>query len=251
MEQFAQWVVGGQRVYGMLHLPQEQGLGAERPSLGWPSVVMLHGFTGNRAGDHRLLPLFSRYLAARGVASLRFDFRGSGESEGDFSEMTVAREVEDTEAAFQYVRALPMLDPERVMLLGFSMGGLVAALAAERVRPHRLALWAPALPELWLGFLRGGYAPPVVHDYGGWPLGREFLLEMPRLRPLEAAARWGGVARVFHGDADAVCPPAFGVRYAGALGGDAVAIPGANHTFDSLEAVDMLYRETGRFLLGG
>lgn len=246
MEQFAQFRVGGQRVYGMVHIPD-----GEPPASGWPSVVMLHGFTGNRLEGHRLFPLFSRHLVPRGVASLRFDFRGSGESEGDFSEMTVAREVEDTEAAFAYLRGLPLLDPERVMGLGFSMGGLVAALAAEKVRPHRLALWAPALPELWLGLLRGGYAPPVIVDYGGWPLGREFLLEMPRVRPLEAAARWGGVARVFHGDADAVCPPAFGVRYAQALGCDAVAIPGANHTFDSLEAVEMLYRETGRFLTGG
>ncbi|MBB5233287.1 alpha/beta hydrolase [Deinococcus budaensis] len=246
MEQFAQFKVGAQRVYGMLHVPD-----GEAPAQGWPSVVVLHGFTGNRGGDHRLLPLLSRHLAARGVASLRFDFRGSGESEGDFSEMTVAREVEDVEAAFAYLRGLPMLDPERVMLLGFSMGGLVAALAAEKVRPHRLALWAPALPELWLPLLRGGYAPPVILDHGGWPLGREFLLEMPRVKPLEAAGRWGGVARVFHGDADTVCPPAFGVRYAGALGCDAVAIPGANHTFDSLEAVELLYRETGRFLTGG
>ncbi|ABF45100.1 alpha/beta superfamily hydrolase [Deinococcus geothermalis DSM 11300] len=245
MESFAQFSVSGQRLYGMLHVPE-----GERSAPGWPSVVLLHGFTGNRAGDHRLLPLFSRYLAARGVASLRFDFRGSGESQGDFSEMTALREVEDTEAACAYLRGLPMLDPERVMLLGFSMGGLVAALAAERVRPHRLALWAPALPELWLPLLRGGYAPPVILDYGGWPVGRAFLLEMPRLRPLEAAARWGGVARVFHGDADTVCPPVFGVRYAEALGCDAVAIPGANHTFDSLEAVELLYRETGRFLLG-
>lgn len=246
MEQFAQFAVSGQRLYGMLHIPD-----GDKPASGWPSVVVLHGFTGNRGGDHRLLPLLSRFLAARGVASLRFDFRGSGESEGDFAEMTVAREVEDVEAASRYVRGLPLLDPERVMLLGFSMGGLVAALAAERVRPHRLALWAPALPELWLPFLRGGFAPPVILDYGGWPLGREFLLEMPRVRPLEAAARWGGVARVFHGDADQTCPPDFGVRYAQALGCDAVAIPGAGHTFDSLDAVEMLYRETGRFLTGG
>lgn len=246
MEQFAQFTVSGQRIYGMLHVPD-----GERPSSGWPCAVILHGFTGNRGGDHRLLPLLSRFLAARGVASLRFDFRGSGESEGDFSEMTVAREVEDVEAAFAYVRGLPMLDPERAMLLGFSMGGLVASLAAERVRPHRLVLWAPALPELWLPLLRGGYAPPVILDHGGWPLGREFLLEMPRLKPLEAAARWDGVARVFHGDADQTCPPEFGVRYATALGCDAIAIPGGTHTFESLKTTEMLYQETARFLTGG
>ena len=245
METFASLRVGGQSVYGMLHLPDNPP-----PTHGHPSVLILHGFTGNRAGDHRLLPLLSRYLQRLGVASLRIDFRGSGDSEGDFSEMTVTREVEDAAAAMAYLRQYPGIDPQRAMLLGFSMGGMVAALSAPELQPHRLALWAPALPDLWLPLLTGGFVPPVVSDHGGWPIGREFLLEMPRLKPLDAVKRWGGVARVFHGDQDTAVVPEIGVRYAQALGCDAVAIPGANHTFDSLEAVDMLYRETARFLVG-
>lgn len=245
METFAQFTASGQRLYGMLHTPD-----APAPAQGWPSVALLHGFTGNKVEGHRNFVLLARRLAASGVAALRFDFRGSGESQGDFSEMTVSGEVEDVQAACAYLRRQPGIDPERVMLLGFSMGGLVAALAAAEVRPHRLALWAPALPELWLPLLRGGVLPPVVTDYGGWPLGRAFLQEVVRTRPLEAAARWGGVARVFHGDADTTCPPAWGVRYAEALGCDALAIPGAGHTFDSLEQVETLHRETVRFLRG-
>lgn len=245
METFASLRVDGQSVYGMLHLPD-----TEVPTHGHPSVLILHGFTGNRAGDHRLLPLLSRYLVGLGIASLRIDFRGSGDSQGDFSEMTVSREVEDTEAAFEYLKGYPGLDPERVMLLGFSMGGMVAALSTPKVRPHRLALWAPALPELWLRAMPGGYLPPVITDQGGWPLGRAFLQELPRLRPLETVRGWGGEARVFHGDADLTVPPEVGVRYAQALGCEAVGIPGAGHTFDNLEAIDMLYRETARFLLG-
>ncbi len=245
-EEFAQFSVGGQRVYGMLHRPA-----GDAPTHGWPSVILLHGFTGSRTSDHRLFPLLSRHLAARGIASLRFDFRGSGESQGDFSEMTVTREVEDTLAAFEYVRRQPGLDPQRVMLLGFSMGGLVAAQSATQARPHRLALWAPALPDLWLPFLRGGFLPATVTDYNGWPLGRDFLQEVTRLRPLDAAATWGGEARVFHGDQDRTCPPEYGVRYAQALRCDAVAIPGAGHTFDNLEQVEQLFRETTRFLTGG
>lgn len=245
MEQFAQFSVGGQRLYGMLHLPE-----SSPPATGWPSVILLHGFTGNRTESHRSFVLLARRLCAAGVACLRFDFRGSGESQGDFAEMTAGREVEDAVAAADYLRRQPGLDPERVMLLGFSMGGLVASLALEQVRPHRLALWAPALPELWLGYLRGGVLPPHVTDAGGWPLGRDFLQEMLRLRPLDAAARWGGVARVFHGDADQVCPVAWGVKYAQALGCDLTAIPDAGHTFDSLEGVEWLHRETVRFLAG-
>lgn len=245
VEQFAQFSVEGQKIYGMLHVPE----GSPPPS-GWPSLVMLHGFTGNRIEGHRNFVLLARGLAARGVACLRFDFRGSGESQGDFSEMTVSREVQDTEAAFEYLRRQPGLDPERVMLLGFSMGAIVATLAARTVRPHRLALWGPALPELWLSYLPGGVLPATVVDHGGWPLGRAFLQEVIRLKPLEAAREWGGVAHVFHGDADATCPPEWGVRYAQAMNCDVTAIPGAGHTFDSLDQVDMLHQATIHFLTG-
>ena len=57
-------------------------------------------------------------------------------------------------------------------------------------------------------------------------------------RPRDAAAAWGGEARVFHGDQDKTCPPEYGVRYAQALHCDAVAIPGAGHTFDNLDQVE-------------
>ncbi|MDV6376152.1 alpha/beta hydrolase family protein [Deinococcus arenicola] len=246
MEQFAQFSVDGQRLYGMVHTPD-----AEAPAQGWPSVVMVHGFTGNRVDHHRLLVLFSRLLAARGIASLRFDCRGSGESQGDFSEMTVSREVQDTQAAAEYLRNQPGIDPERVMLLGYSMGGMVASLAAGAIRAHRLLLWAPALPELWLPLLGGGVLPPTIIDRDGWPLGRAFLQELTRLRPLDAAAAWGGVAHVIHGDADTTCPPEWGVRYAGALACDAAAIPGGTHNFTSLDTTEMLYAESVRFLGGG
>ncbi|WP_420596791.1 alpha/beta hydrolase family protein [Deinococcus sp.] len=250
METFASFRVGGQRVYGMVHLPEPDLSGIAKPAHGFPGVVILHGYTGNRGGDHRLLPLLSRYLSDRGIASLRFDFRGSGESEGDFSEMTVSREVKDATAAFAYFKDLPEIDPERVMLLGFSMGGLVAALASPTLRPHRLALWAPALPELWLKMLPGGFVPPAIFDQGGWPVGREFLLEMPRLNPLKTAEQYQGEARVFHGDADTSVPIEMGVKYAEALGCDVIAIPGGTHTFESLESTEVLYRVTGEFLLG-
>ena len=250
MESFAQFSVDGQRLYGMLHTPDAEVLNGTTPPRGWPSVVMVHGFTGNRLETHRIFVLLSRSLATRGIASLRFDCRGSGESQGDFSEVTVAREVQDTVAACAYVRRQPGLDPERVMLLGFSLGGMVSALAAAEAQAHRLLLWAPALPELWLSQLKGGVLPPGISDVGGWPVGRAFFQELVRVNPLQAASAWGGVARVLHGDADAVCPPEWGVRYAQALGADAVAIPGADHGFSSLEVTDMLFQESVKFLRG-
>lgn len=87
-------------------------------------------------------------------------------------------------------------------------------------------------------------------DAGGWPLGRAFLEELPRLNPLRAAQQFGGVARVFYGQDDETCPPAWAQRYAQALGCEAVSIPEANHTFDRLGAVDALLSATADFLGG-
>lgn len=251
METFARFGAAGQMRYGMLHLPQAPATdSAQPPAQGWPSVVMLHDFQACRAGHHRLLVQLSRHLAQRGVASLRFDFGGCGESQGDFSQLTIGSAAQDTLQAGEYLRRQPDIDPQRVMLLGYGMGGLVAALCAQDFEAHRLALCAPALPERWLGLLRGGQVPPVVSDAQGWGLGREFLLELPRLNPLRAARDFGGVARVFVGDQDTLCPPEWSVRYAQALACEAVAIPEADHHFASLQATRQLLEVVGRFILG-
>jgi uncharacterized protein len=119
--------VHGQRVWGVLHLPIQ----AAEPV---PAVLILHGFTGQRGEGHRLFVLFSRLLAQHGIASMRIDFRGSGESEGAFDEMTPTREVEDVVAAYAFLRDRPEVDGSRLGLMGLSMGGMVAALSVAQPR---------------------------------------------------------------------------------------------------------------------
>ena len=70
---------------GLLHRPD----GAE-PA---PVVLLLHGFTGQHIEQDRLFVQAARALAAAGFAALRFDFYGSGDSDGDFEEFTVESEL--------------------------------------------------------------------------------------------------------------------------------------------------------------
>lgn len=114
----------GQKIFGMLHRP----LGQKK----CPAVLMCHGFAGQKTGKYRIYVLISQRLAALGIASLRIDFRGSGESEGDFSEMTVEGEVNDALKGLQFLRSHPNIDAERIGLLGNSFGGAVAVLAASK-----------------------------------------------------------------------------------------------------------------------
>ena len=66
-----------------------------------PIVILCHGFTGNRNGG--LEVGIAHELEARGIASIRFDFNGHGESEGEFKDMTVPNEIEDAKKVVEYL----------------------------------------------------------------------------------------------------------------------------------------------------
>jgi pimeloyl-ACP methyl ester carboxylesterase len=69
-------------------------------------------------------------LAQAGIASFRFDKRGVGESQGDFSTASRDDLVADLHAALDALRAQPEVDPGRVFLIGHSEGGYLAPILA-------------------------------------------------------------------------------------------------------------------------
>lgn len=245
METFASFRVDGQRLVGIVHLPD-----GPSPSTGWPLVVMLHGFMGQRSEDGRLFTLASRFFAARGLGSLRFDFRGCGDSEGDHEEVTISRELQDAAAAFSYAGQQPGVDAERVSLLGYSTGGLVAALSSLHLRPHRLALWSPALPSDFLKFLPFGVLPPTIVDVKGQGVGRNFLAELSRLDPLEAVRRAGRDTHVFQSEKDEHIARKSAEAYAAAANAPLSLVPKVGHVYEKIPAREALFDGTLRFLLG-
>jgi uncharacterized protein len=126
----------GQTLYGALHFP--------RGSVKTPIVIMVHGFTDDKTGDNRLFVKFAREIAPRGIAVLRFDFAGSGDSEGDFAETTPSSEIEDLRSAIDFVCSLPEIDTNFISLLGYSLGGAVSIYtAAKDQRIDVFIGWAP------------------------------------------------------------------------------------------------------------
>jgi dipeptidyl aminopeptidase/acylaminoacyl peptidase len=82
-------------------------------------------------------------LGRRGIAVLRFDDRGTGESTGDHAAATSRDFARDVVALVAWLRARPDIDPDRIALLGHSEGGLIAPLvAAEDPRLAGIALLA-------------------------------------------------------------------------------------------------------------
>ena len=202
MERPIWFTVGGQTLHGMLHLPRK------RPA---PAVALLHGFTGQHMESAFIFVRLARELCDAGIAALRFDFRGSGDSEGTFSEVTIEREVEDTRAALRWLRTRPDLDPRRIGLLGVSLGSSVAMLTAgEEPALRALCLWAtlarprhrfplPSDEGDRASLRANGF---VDHNHEGFPLGRAFYESAARVEPVAAMARYRGPLLCVHGERD-------------------------------------------------
>ncbi|MHC4201539.1 MAG: alpha/beta hydrolase, partial [Planctomycetota bacterium] len=126
LEKQVEFTSGGLTLRGMVHLPDAQGSS--------PAIVVFHGFTGNRIGGEFLPVKLSRALAGAGIASLRFDFAGSGESEGEFVDMSPLTELADARSALEFLARQEGVDPGRLGAYGHSLGGMVAAMLLEDVR---------------------------------------------------------------------------------------------------------------------
>ncbi|MTH60012.1 alpha/beta hydrolase family protein [Paracoccus litorisediminis] len=208
------------RIAGILTLPE----GAENP----PVVLMLHGFTGSKneftvAGTQTgLFTLMAEELAKAGIASLRIDFAGSGESSGKWANTTFSGQIADAVDAFDYLQALPGVDGHRIGILGYSQGGLVGAhLAAARPETRAAVLWAPvANPMATYATIMGadkvaeGLAATSDHavtadlSWGGQTtLNGAFFHELPETSAAAALASYPGPLRVIAGRNETIVAP--------------------------------------------
>ena len=94
-----------------------------------PMVIFCHGFSGRKDGP--MFELIADTLQAHGIASIRFDFNGHGESEGEFKDMTVPNEIEDAKKVVNYVSDLRYVSS--LAIVGHSQGGVVAAMTAGQL----------------------------------------------------------------------------------------------------------------------
>jgi dienelactone hydrolase len=213
----------GLTLVGMLHTPPGD--------VPFPTVVFCHGFTGQRYEPGWIYVRVARRLADAGIASFRFDCRFSGESDGDFKDMTISTEVSDTMRAVDLIKSRSDVDPQRLGLLGFSLGGTVASeTAAARDDIRSLLLWSPVSDPVEQFADRAEAMAGDTLDIGPVVLGRGFVEDLPHHAPVEATGRWGGPLRVIHGLADPVVAPASGQAYMDGPGRrEIVLVDGAEH----------------------
>lgn len=141
------------RLAGTLTLPPGEGP--------FPAVALITG-SGPQDRDETLLGhkpfwVIADHLTRHGIAVLRSDDRGVGESGGDFSAATSMDFAGDAAAAAEYLRGRPEVDPDRVGLIGHSEGGLIAPIVSvEHGSVAFLVLLAgPGLPGEEILYLQG------------------------------------------------------------------------------------------------
>ncbi|WP_158860250.1 alpha/beta hydrolase family protein [Lunatibacter salilacus] len=102
----------------------------------FPVVILISG-SGRHDRDgsvptHKPFLVLSDYLTRKGIAVMRFDDRGFGESTGDFSKATTADFAQDVLSAVNYLKSRKDIDIKHIGLIGHSEGGIIAPLAANQ-----------------------------------------------------------------------------------------------------------------------
>lgn len=202
-----------------------------------PAVVMLHGFGSSRDEVGGLFAQQAAALAAEGIASLRIDFRGYGESTGDMADTTLEGLVADAAEARAYLAGVDGIDAARVGVIGYSFGAAVAMLEPDDFKS--VVVWGQ------MGDLQAEFHEFLGQDFYdkaktegvasidlGWRVVTLKQTFFDSLAKHDLAARFSGYAGPFltiAGDAD----PATGYfqQYLGLAAGktEALTIPSADH----------------------
>lgn len=191
----------GKDIFGLAYIPNTN----EKKMA---TVVMAHGFNSS----YHETKDFAATLAMRGVASYIFDFCGgsnNSKSEGITTEMTIFTEQENVEDITRIVKTWDFVDPERVVLLGCSQGGLVASVTAA-ANPDMFKALVLVYPALMIP----ASAPRVLQQFDaangepievmGMKLGRDYYEKINGMDVMGTIGAFKGETFIVYGDKDMI-----------------------------------------------
>ncbi len=200
-----------------------------------PIVITMNGFGGDRndveipGTGEPFFKRFARILAEQGIASLRIDFRGSGDSDGEYQMTSFSTQISDALAAVDYIcsNLKHQVNTKSIGMMGFSQGGLVGSTAsAKDKRVDSLVLWSPATcpPHSYEGLItKQGIKAGLALPDGGWdmfglyldgqylgvdlPLGKVFFEDLFNIDPLAEIRKYQDPLMVIVGNEDPIVWP--------------------------------------------
>jgi alpha/beta superfamily hydrolase len=186
----------------------------------------------------------------KGIATVRFDFRGSGDSEGEFYEMSPLTELRDAEEVYSFVRSRSWCS-EKIAVVGYSLGGMVASLFAGR-HPEisSLLLWSPVIMNQEF-FQREDYTFDRGEQYKdvlGLKLGPIFFEDGRRVDASEELKNYHGDLLIIHGSDDESVPYLPVKEYADQRGLSIHTVEEANHKYQRIDWIEELFSVSSDFL---
>ncbi|MGV8832824.1 MAG: alpha/beta hydrolase family protein [Devosia sp.] len=217
----------------------------------FPAVVMNHGHGGGRqegGGFERL----ANALAKAGLVTIRMDFAGTGDSKAPWTDQSLSSMISDSNASLAYLLANYPVDPDRLGVLGYSMGGRITLTIAQSPdSPYKaVGLLAPsANPGKGLVLLLAGseaeadrlyaeaksakgYADYTTQYGQQQQLSLKWFDEVLASSPLDGISAYKGPMLVVHGDKDVTILPAENEAVVAAYpGASIVLVPDADHGY--------------------
>lgn len=157
-------------------------------------IFFCHGYGSDKEGSYEER---AKRAVEEGYNAVRFDFRGNGESDGDFIDQSLSSRIRDLEACIEF------FEPEEIFLFGMSFGGKVVFHAAENLNIEALVLKSPVTYNSIMDKFRGVVEEKGTYThFGDKTIDKRFFEDFDTYSFDDVAQGLECPVAIFHGGAD-------------------------------------------------
>jgi len=215
----------------------------------FPAVILCHGTASNKNEIGDMYVLLANELIKVGIASIRFDYAGCGESKALPQELTFYGEVDDTHKVYEYLLSCDMIDSKKIGVLGLSQGARIMAELFKIVPEIKFGVsWSGACQKdegLFENWHKNHYNEAVKNGYALVPMpwGDNLILskgwfdDIKNSNPLDGLKQYKGPILAVAGVEDDIIPfehTSEIIKVCSNPNSRAIIYPGANHIYNIL-----------------